>query len=482
MSKPEQSPLVAVILAGGRGERFWPKSRAELPKQFLPLLGPRTLLQETYGRARALTDTVYVVTGSAQANLVRQQLPDLPEERLIAEPCGRDTAAALALAAAVAERRLPTCTLVVLPADHLVRDARAFRAACAAAMREAQTGRLVLLGLTPTRPETAYGYIVPEHAPARGGAAPVQRFLEKPPQTVALDLVREGRALWNAGMFVGRASAFLEAVDRHLPETRAAAEALALRPASRAARAAYQALVPVSVDKGVLEHAERVSVVAGRFVWDDVGSWGAVSRLTEPDQERNVVRGRALAIDSHDVLLDSDGGRLVVAFGLEEVLVVDTPDAVLVAKGSRASDLKEVTRTLRERGYGHLLEHAASQVSVPAPARTVEKPWGREVWWAETDLYLAKILEIEPGHAISLQLHEVKAESMLILQGEGILRLGERTTPATPGLRVDIPPGLVHRLTAGRSRLVVLEVSTPHADDVVRLDDRYSRVTKKAPA
>jgi mannose-1-phosphate guanylyltransferase/mannose-6-phosphate isomerase len=469
---------VAIVLAGGRGERFWPRSRADLPKPFLPLLGERSLLQEAYARACMVADggAVFVVTARAFAPRVRRHLPDLGPDRLVVEPVGRDTAPALALAMAMVRKRVGEAVAVALPADHWVDDAGAFAAACRrAAAVAARTGGPVLLGVRPTRPETAYGYILPARAAGRAGWAPVAAFREKPPAAEALRLMRAG-ALWNAGVFAWRPEAYLDAVRRRLPAVARAAEALAADGGGRGASArAFAALKPVSVDHGLLEGAEGTCVVPGRFAWDDVGGWGALARLGEADAQANVVRGRALALECENVMLDSGAGRLVVAFGLRDAVVVDSADVVLVLARERAGDLKQVTAALRERGLGTYLARAGA-AHTPAGARVVPKPWGREVWWAQTDRYLAKLLEVEPGQALSLQYHREKRETMLVLSGGGSLTLADGApVPVGPGSRVDVPPGTVHRLEAGADGLTVVEVSTPETDDVVRLEDRYRR-------
>lgn len=470
-----------VILAGGRGERFWPRSRSDLPKQFLPILGDATLLQQTYARALGICgpDTVYVVTAAPLVGRVRQQLPDLPAAHALAEPAGRDTASALAFAMGVVTRDHPGAVAVCLPADHLVVDDDAFRAAVEAAVAHALAADdLVLIGVRPTRPETAYGYILPARPPEAGRCVPVARFQEKPSRDEALRLIGEGDALWNSGLFVWQPEIFLRAVATALPAVSEAAAALAADMDDPAAQERYAALAPLSVDYGVIEGAANVSVVAGRFLWDDVGNWGAVGRLGTPDESENVVRGRGLAVDSRRVTVDSTANRLVVAFGLEGVLIVDSGDAVLVAAADRAGDMKRVTQALRDHGLDRYLERTEDRLPLPENARVVPKPWGREVWWAETEAYLGKVIEVDPGQALSMQVHRQKHETMLVLRGTGTLTLDDRNLALQAGVCVDVPAGTVHRLCAGEEALVVVEVSTAHPDDVVRLDDRYRRAER----
>jgi len=476
---------VAFILAGGKGERFWPRSRGDLPKQFLPILGDRTLLQRTEARARTVTGggAVYVITGAAFAARVAEQLPDLPPDRILIEPEGRDTAPAIAFAMAVAVNRHPGSVAVVLPADHFVGDDESFAAACLTAARCAhEEGRLALLGVQPTRPETAYGYIVPGGPAGPGGWSPVARFREKPSPSEALDLLSEGTSLWNAGVFIWRPEVFVDALDRVQPAVREAAGMLAASPNDPAACQAYAALSPLSVDYGVLEKSADCAVVRATFAWDDVGNWAAVGRFAPTDGDRNVVRGHALAIESRGVTIDSPAGRLVVAFGLEDTVIVDSEDAVLVAPAARASDLKRVTEALRARGLGRYVDRSSGTLPLPEDAHVVDKPWGREIWWGDNGRYLAKVIEVSSGHSLSLQYHEEKHETMYFLRGQGSVAVGGERKAIRPGLVVDIPPGVVHRVEATTESVVLVEVSTAHPDDVVRLDDRYGRGDPQAAA
>ncbi len=498
-----------VIMAGGRGERFWPKSRAHRPKQFLQLFGEGTLLQQAYRRALRLAppERVYVVTRADYRRLVAEQLPHLAPERLIEEPEGRDTAPCVGLAAVILERRHPDGVMVVLPSDHAILDEERFAAVMGAAARvAAERPVLVTIGIQPTRPETGYGYIqCGEVLDPETGLRAARRFTEKPDAETALRFLVSGDHLWNSGMFAWRIPVIRAAIARHLPDLHAGLEAIAVAlgtPAEREVLAAEFARLPrVSIDYGVMEKADNVVVLRGDFGWDDLGTWAAMPRVGQADDQGNVVAGRAVLIDSRDCVVDG-GRRLVVGFGIERLVIVDTEDVVFVSAADRADQLKRVVAELRQRGLEAYLtgdggiapEVLARQdgslsaldlipedvdlttVAVPAagPVRVLEKPWGREVWWAVTDRYVGKVIQVRAGEALSLQYHEAKLETVLFVGGCGRLVLGDRTVEVSAGMAVTIPPGTLHRVEA-ETDLVFFEVSSPETDDVVRVADRYGR-------
>jgi mannose-1-phosphate guanylyltransferase/mannose-6-phosphate isomerase len=352
--------MYAVILAGGGGTRLWPLSRPERPKPFLPLLGGETLLRRTAERVVASVgwDAVHVVADTAHVELVREQLPEVPAANVLAEPMGRNTAAAVALAA-VAIDRPPGEVMVVLPADHHVADEERFRAALDAAAGIA-TGAvpawpapLVTLGVPPSGPETGYGYVVPENAPGRdvlgATASRVAAFVEKPDSARAATLVEAGAA-WNAGIFVAQRSTFVRLLERHASDI--------LEPIRATVRdgqgldAAYASLRETSFDYAVAEPAARdgeLAVVAMDVGWSDLGSWAALLGVLAREDGAVVRRGKAEDLDSRNVLVESAGGRLVVTIGLRDTIVVDTPDVVLVCARDRAQDVKTILQHLAGR-------------------------------------------------------------------------------------------------------------------------------------
>jgi mannose-1-phosphate guanylyltransferase len=357
--------VVAAIMAGGRGERFWPRSQPHRPKQFLALADRHTLLQATYHRlAHALGDPsrILVVTGQEFVAEVRRQLPGLLADNVLSEPVGRDTAACVALAALEARRRWGNPVLAMVPADHAVWDEGAFADALRDAAGEAAPGRVVLLGLRPTRPETGYGYIRLARVDAQertGGRAglPVDRFVEKPTRRRALTMLRSGRYLWNCGVFVFPVETGLAHIRTLLPDLWAGVARLEPHLGSPAfatvAADVYATLPKVSFDRGVLERVRGLRVVRADFPWDDVGSWLALERL--PSRPRrddgNVVLGEAVTLDSRGCIVDAPAdGRLVVLFGVHDLVVVDTEDALLVTHKNSAADLKTLVNHLKQIG------------------------------------------------------------------------------------------------------------------------------------
>jgi mannose-1-phosphate guanylyltransferase len=350
----------AVIMAGGVGTRFWPHSRRRRPKQFLALDGGRTLLQETARRLRGLVpwSRIVVVAPRELAPLVRRQLPALPRGHLVIEPAARGTAACLALAAAWIARRDPAAAMAVFPADHAIRSLAGFRRSVERAFEiAAGYDCLVTFGIPPTGPETGYGYIE-TGAALRRGAPRVDwaaRFVEKPDRATAQRFLEAGRYFWNSGMFVWRVAVLRAALERHAPQLARIMDDFSSgrRGTAAAARRAYQRLPPVSIDVALMERAERVAVVVATFDWNDVGSWAAIPALWGTDRAGNASRGRALLIDCRDTLVHG-ATRLVAVVGVHDLVVVDSPDAVLVCPRSRAQAVRRIVDALAGGPYRRL--------------------------------------------------------------------------------------------------------------------------------
>jgi len=337
--------LHAVILAGGSGTRFWPLSRAKKPKQFLSLVTDRTLIAETFVRVEPLcsSERTWVVCGKDHVAGVREALPDLQDEHLLVEPAARNTAPAIGLACVHALREDPDATLMILPSDHHIARPEAFRTALSAAAQASQNGDLLTLGIQPTRPETGYGYLR-RGAERRPGVFAVDAFVEKPDAATAQRYLQDPAYSWNAGIFVFRADAMLEALRRHLPKVH---EGL-----TRGRD--FATLQSISIDYGVMEPESRtthcIALVPGDFGWSDVGSFAALPEVRALDARGNAVSGDAIAIDCEDCVVLSEGKRLVAVVGLRGLCVVDAGDALLVVPRDRAQDVRAVVDALKARG------------------------------------------------------------------------------------------------------------------------------------
>ncbi|HET8522628.1 MAG TPA: sugar phosphate nucleotidyltransferase [Thermomicrobiales bacterium] len=349
----------AVIPAGGSGTRLWPLSRATRPKFLLPLLGERSLLRQTWDRLEPLTapDQTLVVCGPAHAAAIARQLPDLPDSNLLVEPSPRGSGPAIGLAAALIARVDPNAIMGSFAADHDVSDEPAFHAAVRAAMAAARDGWLVTIGLTPTRPETGYGYIERTddvvNETGDGTAFRALRFVEKPDLERATEYVASGRFLWNASMFVWRVQTLLAEMKRQQPELYAGIMRIAAAwgtPAQeRITAEVWASLAESTIDHGIMEHAERVAVVPAEMGWSDVGDWHGLGELVAQDHLGNSVKGDLVQYDSHNSVVWSETGRLVALVGVENTAVVDTEDALLVVDRRRAQDVRQIVEQLKAR-------------------------------------------------------------------------------------------------------------------------------------
>jgi mannose-1-phosphate guanylyltransferase len=349
--------LWVVVMAGGSGERFWPLSTPGHPKQFPPLLDGRSFFQHTVERATRLVgeSRVLVATRRDLLPIVREQLPGFPVENCILEPVGRDTAACIGLAALVVERRAPGARMLITPSDHHIHPAHAFQETIrhGLALLDRVDG-LVTLGIPPTRPETGYGYIlagdaVPEHPAARR----CDRFTEKPDERTAERFVADGRYYWNSGIFLWSSATILKAMARHLPEHSACLEAirnaLGTPEEVRALDATFPRMPRISVDVGIMERADNVYMIPATFTWDDVGAWSALGRILPPDEHGNAVVGRHVGQDSHGCVIYGTV-RPIGTIGLRDLVVVETPEGILVCPKERAQEVKDLVRKIREAG------------------------------------------------------------------------------------------------------------------------------------
>jgi mannose-1-phosphate guanylyltransferase/mannose-6-phosphate isomerase len=469
--------LTPVILSGGAGTRLWPLSRELYPKQLLALTGTRTMLQQTALRLEGLGAAApVIVCNEAHRFLVAEQLRQLKLEprAIVLEPAGRNTAPAIALAAHAALKGIrdeeADPVLLVLPADHVIKDVPAFQRAVRQALPAAAAGKLVTFGIVPTAPETGYGYI--QRGAASGALHAIARFVEKPDAARAAEFLASGEYYWNSGMFMFGARRYLSELARLAPEiARVCAAAFAAARAdlefTRIAPEIFASCPSDSIDYAVMEKTADAVVVPLAAGWSDVGSWAALHDATEGDAHGNVTHGDVISEDSAGNYLYSES-RLVSAVGLKDHVVVETKDAVLVAPRSRVQDVKKLVAQLKERGrYEHSLH------------REVFRPWGSYDSIEAGSRFQVKRLKIKPGAQLSLQLHHHRAEHWIVVAGTARITRGEEEFLLEENQSTYIPIGMKHRIeNPGTIMLEIIEVQSGSylgEDDIVRFEDRYGR-------
>ena len=511
----------AVILAGGGGTRLWPLSRTIYPKQFLSLLDEldqHSLFQHTAKRLHGLVsaEQLWVVTGAEHHFIAQSQLAQLSQsaqsddlaipdhadqvDQILVEPTGRNTAAAIGLAAIHLQRQDPQAVMIVLPADHWITKPDAFVSLLRNGIAWAEQGKCVTLGIIPDRPETGYGYIqaqtnsplqseqsesaqLQSERACRTAAADtpvrtafnVKRFVEKPDLATAQDYLSSGQYYWNAGIFVWQASTILEEIATHMPGLYAGLKKIAVRLGSEmypeALADIYPGLESVSIDVGVLEKsAARLVVLPADIGWSDLGEWSTVHRLSAHEGRGNTLRGSVVDIDSEDSFVHASGssGRIIATIGLKKTVVVDTDDALLICAQDRVQDVKSVVQQLQTKN--------AQIVHSP---RTVHRPWGTYTVLEDGPHSKVKRISVSPGASLSLQLHHKRSEHWVVISGVAQVTNGEQEFQLQPDQSTYIPQGTRHRLAnQGAERLEIIEVQTGSylgEDDIVRFADQYNR-------
>lgn len=468
-----------ILLCGGSGTRLWPLSRKSYPKQFVPLVGTDTLFQAS---AKRLSGPDYaapmVLTNSAFRFIVTEQLAEIgidPGPVLI-EPSGRNTAPAILAAALWLSKSDPDALMLVAPSDHVVPDSAAFRDAVNAGLKEAKEGQLVTFGITPTRHETGYGYLELTAAPesCANTSIALKRFVEKPDAETVEQMVASDHFLWNAGIFLFSARALLEAVTAFAPQLidpveRAVTEAKPDLGFLRLDPEAWDQVDDISIDYAVMEHATNLTVVPFSAGWSDLGDWDSVLRESNPDERGVAISGPATAIDCDNTLLRSEDDSLeVVGIGLENIVAVAMPDAVLIADKSRSQDVKQAVNALKAK-------QAKQAESFPKDHR----PWG----WFESlvvgERFQVKRIMVHPGAALSLQSHHHRSEHWIVVKGTAKVTVDDEVRLISENQSVYIPLGAVHRMeNPGKVPMVLIEVQTGAylgEDDIIRYEDMYSR-------
>ncbi|HDX0899092.1 MULTISPECIES: mannose-1-phosphate guanylyltransferase/mannose-6-phosphate isomerase [Stenotrophomonas] len=468
-------PIVPVILSGGSGTRLWPLSREAYPKQFLPLVGEDTMLQATWKRVADIAGKAPIVVANQEHRfMAAEQLREcnVRPQALILEPIGRNTAPAIAIAALQVLAENDDALLLVLPSDHVVRNENAFHAAVAQAASAADAGKLVTFGIVPTAPETGYGYI--KAGPGEGARA-VERFVEKPDLATAEGYVSSGEYFWNSGMFLFKASRYLQELERLQPAILVACRS-ALEKAARDTdfvrldADAFAASPSDSIDYAVMEKTSDAAVVAMDAGWNDVGSWSALWDVSDKDADGNACHGDVIALDCRNSY--AYGNRLIAMVGLEDVVVVETDDAVFVGHKDRVQDVKSIVAQIKRDGRSEAAAH-----------RKVYRPWGAYDSIDNGARFQVKRITVKPGATLSLQMHHHRAEHWIVVSGTAEVTRGDDVILLSENQSTYIPLGVTHRLkNPGKLPLELIEVQSGSylgEDDIVRFEDQYGRAGNK---
>ncbi len=471
------SSVYAVILAGGSGSRLWPLSRQNLPKQFLALDGDATMLQTTIDRLSPVIAAGNVLIVTQESHAKGEAYHSLLAYQSLFEPVGRNTAPAIALAAARLMADGSDPIMVVLPADHVIKDVVEFRVCLQRAIAVAESGKLVTFGIKPTRPDTGFGYIKTKPDPRilnpESCVYEVERFTEKPDHATAEQFLAEGGYFWNSGMFVWRASVILAEIEQHLPEVYRVVQAILAENAiagtfQQAVEKNFAAMPSISIDYGVLEKSNRVSLIPCDFGWNDVGSWHAVHEISAKDADGNVLQGNVIAIGCKNSLIRAEK-RLVAAIGIEDLCVIETTDAILISRSDQTQRVREVVDVLQERGATEHVCHIK-----------VNRPWGSyTVLEEDPEGFKLKRIEVAPGARLSLQSHAHRSEHWVVVSGTATVTNGEDVITVNKNQSTYIPMGTKHRLeNRGKIPLHIVEIQVGEylgEDDIQCFEDNYGR-------
>ncbi|MDA8431423.1 MAG: mannose-1-phosphate guanylyltransferase/mannose-6-phosphate isomerase [Nitrospiraceae bacterium] len=471
--------MYAVILAGGSGTRFWPLSRETSPKQMLRVFGDLTMIQQTVARLGDAMpkENIYIVTGQKYAYEIGQQLLEVEGAegvKILNEPEAKNTAPAIGFAAAHIAKKSPDAVMAVMPSDHIIAKNDVFMEVLRRAKALARRGYLTTIGIKPDRPETGYGYIQTGRSISKDAAMgefEVTRFVEKPDLKTAKQYMKSGGYLWNSGIFVWRVKDVLAEIRRQLPEFYrgivAIEKAIGKKTEEEAVASAFRAFKPVSIDYGIMERAKKVAVISADIGWSDMGSLRAIEDISEKDEAGNVVAGNVIDIGSRDSIVYA-GKRLVATVGLENMVVVDTPDATLVCRKDNTQDVRKVVDALKKKKADELVEHV-----------TVSRPWGSYTILEVGARYKIKRIVVNAGAKLSYQLHHHRSEHWVVVSGTARVTVGEKSFNVHPNESTYVPMSTGHRLeNPGKVPLHLIEVQNGDymaEDDIVRFDDEYGR-------
>ncbi len=466
--------LHALVMAGGSGTRFWPLSREQWPKQMLDIVGEGTMISQTINRMRGLVaaGNIHILTTKAHAGDIRLHLKGAGRKAVSVfnEPCARNTAAAIGLAAVRLKKLDPESIMIVLPADHYISDTKAFLRTLRSGVAGAEMSRLVTIGIVPMRPDTGYGYIEKGSEYGRG-LYKVRRFVEKPDIKRANEYLRQGCYYWNSGIFIWKTSAILSEIRKRMPVMykglRKIGAAIGTEREEMVLDEVYPSLEDISIDYGVMEKSDRVLMVEAGFGWSDLGTWSALDDVLRKDKAGNIARGDVLDIESENSIIFA-GGRFVATVGLRDMVVVDTPDATLVCPKERSQDVRKVVAELKRMDRDEHKVH-----------RTVERPWGSYTVLEKGPGYKIKRIDIKPGGKLSLQYHMKRSEHWVVISGTARVTRDNEVFDLRTNESTYIPISIAHRLeNPGKKRLQIIEVqngSYLEEDDIVRLEDIYER-------
>lgn len=465
--------LYALILAGGVGSRFWPFSRELEPKQFMKLVGERSLLQETIKRLSGIVSSgnTYIMSNKLYFYELKKQTEkfNIPESNIILEPEGKNTAPAIGVCSKLIAQANKEAILIVFPSDHYIKDSKEFKACLKEAIQCAQNNHLVTIGIKPNKPSSGYGYIKVSRQLSlienQSECFKVEKFLEKPSVDKARKYLADRNYFWNSGMFIWKVAVFLDEIKRYLPELH---KTLMLINTKNDIYRVWHRIKPVSVDYGIMEHSRRIALLPATFDWTDLGSWDALDEVLPKDAKGNVIQADSYDYMSRGICVFGKGNRFIATIGLKDLIIADTPDALLVADRHRAQDVKKIVESLKSLNRKEHIAHIQEK-----------RPWGSYTVLQKGDGFKIKLIEIDPGKRLSLQRHNKRAEHWVVVSGVAKVTCGDRIKRVSCNQSIYIPQGVIHRLeNPAQTPLKIVEVQTGiylEEDDIVRFEDDFKR-------